>query len=641
MMKHCLKLAVLSVCTAMPIVADAGAFLYASESNGIDIITHPSGYTGAGGNLVIRVCIDPNSAYASNMEIPVQNNINIYNQMQPTLHNLVTGTSTNVPSGKFDFESVALHEIGHCLGLGHANAASESGLSGNAGNATRATDGSNNVFDVNDGADNIFGSSDDIRGDDVNLHWYRIANNDPFTIDTVIDQTTYARDLASLPVGHSFAASANRDVANLLGYGGDTEAIMKQGTSKGEAQRTIGHDDLATLLYGASGQDEQSNTSDDYTITLEYGGISTTNCDISMSFTSTPSLAFCGTTGTFLRPSNQQHTVVTSANIEFGDSYGWFFNPDTVNQPPALAVIGDQLVAENAIANLQLSAIDPEGDAITYSASGLPAFATLTDLNDGTATLDIAPLTADAGYYTITITVTDNGLPNVSSQETFTLTVTNNTQAPVLAPIGGQTVVEGSALNLVFTASDAENQNITYSATGTNGFINLTDQNNGTALFDVTPTLGDAGIYQVTVTVTDDGILPLSSNETFDVTVIALDSDGDGLSDYDEINLYLTDPNNTDSDGDLLDDGIEVSLGSDPNDSASWPAIADGDLAPLNNPDGLINAADLVIGQRIVLQQLTPNALQFAHGDLYPPGSPDGVIDTSDLILLQQLILQP
>ena len=120
-----------------------------------------------------------------------------------------------------------------------------------------------------------------------------------------------------------------------------------------------------------------------------------------------------------------------------------------------------------------------------------------------------------------------------------------------------------------------------------------------------------------------------------------LDSDGDGLGDYDEINTYFTDPNNADSDGDLLDDGIEVTNGSDPNDPNSWPNFADGDLAPLGNPDGLINAADYIIGQRIVLQQITPTALEFAHGDLHPPGSPDGDIDTSDLILLQQLILPP
>ena len=38
------------------------------------------------------------------------------------------------------------------------------------------------------------------------------------------------------------------------------------------------------------------------------------------------------------------------------------------------------------------------------------------------------------------------------------------------------------------------------------------------------------------------------------------DSDEDGLSDYEEINVYLTDPNNADTDGDTLNDGDEIKL---------------------------------------------------------------------------------
>ncbi|MDR3642985.1 MAG: L,D-transpeptidase family protein [Candidatus Doudnabacteria bacterium] len=44
-----------------------------------------------------------------------------------------------------------------------------------------------------------------------------------------------------------------------------------------------------------------------------------------------------------------------------------------------------------------------------------------------------------------------------------------------------------------------------------------------------------------------------------------IDSDNDGLSDYDEINIYHTDPHNPDSDGDGYSDGHEVQHGFDPN----------------------------------------------------------------------------
>jgi Bacterial TSP3 repeat len=44
----------------------------------------------------------------------------------------------------------------------------------------------------------------------------------------------------------------------------------------------------------------------------------------------------------------------------------------------------------------------------------------------------------------------------------------------------------------------------------------------------------------------------------------AVDSDGDGLSDVDEKNVYHTDPNRKDSDRDGGDDGSEVKNGTNP-----------------------------------------------------------------------------
>ncbi|MEN8106958.1 MAG: CehA/McbA family metallohydrolase [Pseudomonadota bacterium] len=65
--------------------------------------------------------------------------------------------------------------------------------------------------------------------------------------------------------------------------------------------------------------------------------------------------------------------------------------------------------------------------------------------------------------------------------------------------------------------------------------------------------------------------------------------------------------------------------------------FADGDLAPWDNPDGLINAADVLIATQLVLGlRLNPGPLQYAHGDM----NIDGVIDLADLILIQQTVLQ-
>ena len=55
------------------------------------------------------------------------------------------------------------------------------------------------------------------------------------------------------------------------------------------------------------------------------------------------------------------------------------------------------------------------------------------------------------------------------------------------------------------------------------------------------------------------------------------DTDLDGISDYDEVNKYHTDPNNRDTDDDMLDDYNEILLNTDPNNfSSSGGSAKDG-----------------------------------------------------------------
>lgn len=115
-----------------------------------------------------------------------------------------------------------------------------------------------------------------------------------------------------------------------------------------------------------------------------------------------------------------------------------------------------------------------------------------------------------------------------------------------------------------------------------------------------------------------------------------VDTDGDGISDYDEVN-YDGDPTSLDFFLDLnpLNPDSDFDGISDLNDTAPLNFnLNDGDLAPLGNPDGIINAADYLIAQRIALGLIIPSGLELSHGDIYPVGAPDGIINIQDMILL-------
>ncbi len=321
----------LFLCTAPGMTSScwAGTYVFAGESNGVDLVTHPPGYTGTGGVLPVEVCIATTSSNQAAMEISVRNIITVYNQLEPTTGNLQfdwASSGGDMPDGSYDFESTALHELGHCLGMGHVNLSNESGLSGDDMNYTKSTDGSDNSYNRNNGTDTVIGSADDIRGDDENLNWFRMANNNPFTIANIVDSTTYARDTASLPAGDNFAANGDRAVAAALGIA-NTETVMQQGTFNNEIQQTLTAEDVATLRYGMSGLDElASGTSDNYTIQLTYGGVKD-NCDVNLNFDSSYNgFAVCATGGTVI---SGTHVQIISADISFApDVVTWYFNDE-------------------------------------------------------------------------------------------------------------------------------------------------------------------------------------------------------------------------------------------------------------------------------------------------------------------------
>jgi hypothetical protein len=266
--------------------------------------------------------------------------------------------------------------------------------------------------------------------------------------------------------------------------------------------------------------------------------------------------------------------------------------------------------------------------------------------------LNIAAGTFLLGSTDVTVTVSD-GVNSVSAS--FQLTVTNS--APVItinSPVDNDSFTDTELVSLQAIATDEEDGDISASIQWSSDLDGVLGVG---AIFNTSLSVGT---HLITAASVDSG--SMSADNSISINVVG-DSDGDGMndlaeiqffgdlmrdgqgdfdndgvSDSDELNLYSTLPDTPDSDGDFINDGDEVLAGSDPLDILSWPNYADGDLAPLGVPDGLINAADYLVAQRISLGEIPVTSLELAHGDLYPEGSPDGVINVSDLILLLKLV---
>jgi hypothetical protein len=189
-----------------------------------------------------------------------------------------------------------------------------------------------------------------------------------------------------------------------------------------------------------------------------------------------------------------------------------------VNLPPVLAAIASQQVNEGETLEVLVSASDPDGDALSFSAPDLPGFGVLSDNGDGSGSLQFTPDFSDAGSYTITIVVSDAGTPSLSDTTTFQLTVVQVNLPPVLASISDTTVVEGGELSITLNASDPDNDTVTFFAENLPTFGQISDSGNGHGLLRFQPGFADAGIYpNIRIIAVDAGLA--ADTSVFQLTV--------------------------------------------------------------------------------------------------------------------------
>lgn len=177
------------------------------------------------------------------------------------------------------------------------------------------------------------------------------------------------------------------------------------------------------------------------------------------------------------------------------------------NSGPVFAAIGNKEATAGTRLTFQVSASDPNGDTLTYSASNLPQGATFSG-----QTFEWTPAADQVGNHSVTFTVSDG-----QSQDSQTITIAVAAapipnSAPLLGAVGGKSVNENELLSFTVSATDADAQDtLSYSATGLPNGAGFSGQT-----FNWTPGYSQAGSYQVTFIVSDGRV---QDSETVTISV--------------------------------------------------------------------------------------------------------------------------
>jgi HEAT repeat protein len=174
------------------------------------------------------------------------------------------------------------------------------------------------------------------------------------------------------------------------------------------------------------------------------------------------------------------------------------------NEDPVLNPIGDKEALAGKPLTFSISASDLDGDSIFYFAFDLPNGATF---NYDTQTFSW--LSPALGTYKVKFRVRDGW--GLKDEEEVVITVITN-RPPIIPLIGNKTVIVGKELKFTITASDPDNDQLTYTVTNLPPGATFKNQT-----FTWTPSIDQEGTYTVIFKVADNK--GGSASETITITV--------------------------------------------------------------------------------------------------------------------------
>lgn len=175
----------------------------------------------------------------------------------------------------------------------------------------------------------------------------------------------------------------------------------------------------------------------------------------------------------------------------------------TSNTAPVFTPRGDVFVRSDKTLQVNLSGTDADGDQLSFTGTTLPPIASIQNVGNNTAVLTVTPVENQFGTFPVTVSVSDG--QGGSASLSFNIIVNNNA-APIVSGSPGSiyTINEGESTTFTLTATDAENDPITWTTTGLPAFGSTENVSANALKVNLNPYFTDAGEYPVTITA-DDG----------------------------------------------------------------------------------------------------------------------------------------
>jgi len=207
-------------------------------------------------------------------------------------------------------------------------------------------------------------------------------------------------------------------------------------------------------------------------------------------------------------------TVTDNADESASSTETLIITVTDINCTPEIETIQDQTVTEGEEVNFTVTATDPDGDDVTYTAEDVPTGAVF---NETTHTFTWPTDSTDAGEYDVTFTVLDNGTPPASTSSTVTITVNESNRAPVFQTSTSHAVSLGNTLEFTVYAIDPNGDTVTYLAVD---IPSNAEFSTGSGLFQWSPDEFDMGEYNAIFTASDNGHPSLTSTLNVLLTVV-------------------------------------------------------------------------------------------------------------------------